>query len=85
MMKEFMILTKKNEFSRRDFAKKKSIFHVFKVNYVLKLWSEMNQTRLEVGHFKTVSGHFFDNYINSLHKTEDLTVILRCLTLKNLN
>ena len=46
-----------------------------------KLWSEMNRTTLGVGHFKTVSGHFFDICINSFHKTEDLMVILRGLTL----
>ena len=36
----------------------------------------MNRTTQGVGHFKTVSGHFFANCINSFHKTEDLTVIL---------
>ena len=41
----------------------------------------MNRTTLGVGHFKTVSGHFFANCINSFHKTEDLTVILRGPTL----
>ena len=46
-----------------------------------KLWSEMNRTTLGVGHFKTVSVHFFANCINSFHKTEDLTVILRGPTL----
>ena len=46
-----------------------------------KLWSEMNRTTLGVGHFKTVSGHFFASCINSFHKTEDLTVILRGPTL----
>ena len=30
----------------------------------------MNQTKLGVGHFETVSGHFFAAYINSFHKTE---------------
>ena len=43
-----------------------------------KLWSEMNETTLGVGHFKTVSGHFFASYINIFHKTEVLTVILVC-------
>ena len=38
---------------------------------------------LRVGHFTTVSGHIFANYINNFHKTEDLTIILRCPTLKN--
>ena len=41
----------------------------------------MNRTTLGVGHFKTVSGHFFASCINSFHKTEDLTVILRGPTL----
>ena len=48
--------------------------------YVSKLWSEMNRTTLGVGHFNTVSGHFFAKYIISFHKTEDLTIILRCPT-----
>ena len=39
-----------------------------KVFLSCKLWSEMNQTTLGVGHFKTLSGHFFANYINSFHK-----------------
>ena len=50
-----------------------------------KLWSEMNQTTLGVGHFKTVSGHVFANYINTFYKTEDLTVIWRRSTYLNLN
>jgi hypothetical protein len=37
------------------------------------------------GHLKTISGHFFANYIDVFHKTEDQTVILRCLTCLNLN
>ena len=41
----------------------------------------MNRTTLGGGHFKTVSVHFFANCINSFHKTEDLTVILRGPTL----
>ena len=36
---------------------------------------------LENGHFTTISGHFFANFINSFHK-EVLTVILKCSTLK---
>ena len=48
-----------------------------------KVWSEMNLATLE--HFRTVSGHLFGNYKYSFHKTEDLTVILRCPTYLNLN
>ena len=52
----------------------------------LKLWSETNRTTLGFDYFTIVSGHFFTNYINSFHKNEDLTVILRCLeTSYNLN
>ena len=50
-----------------------------------KLRSEMKETTPGDGHFMTVSGHIFDNYINNFHKTEDLTIILRCPTLKNVN
>ena len=49
----------------------------------LRYWSKM--TRLWVGHFKTISGRFLANYIHSFHKTEALTVILKCLTYSNLN
>ena len=38
-----------------------------------------------VGHFKTISGHFFAKYINIFHKTEIQTIILRCLTSLNFN
>ena len=37
------------------------------------------------GHFKTISVHFLANYIDVFHKTEDQTVILRCLTCLYLN
>ena len=37
------------------------------------------------GHFTTISGHLFGNYINIFHKTEIQTVILRCLVCKNCN
>ena len=37
------------------------------------------------GHFSTISGHFFANYINIFHKTGIPTIILRCLTCLNLN
>jgi hypothetical protein len=50
-----------------------------------KLCLKMNQTTLGVGHFMTVSGDFFANYISNFHKTEGLMVILRCLTYLNLN
>ena len=32
------------------------------------------------GHFSTICGHFFGNYIDIFHKTEIQTVILRCWT-----
>ena len=50
-----------------------------------KQWSEMKMTKLWVGHFTTISGHFFTNYINSSNKAEVLTVILVCPIYKNLN
>ena len=37
------------------------------------------------GHFLTICGHFFGNYIDIFHKTEIQTVILRCLVCLNLN
>ena len=50
---------------------------------VHKLWFEMKSTTQWVGYFKTISGHFFGNYINISHRTEVLTVILICLTYLN--
>ena len=59
---------------------------VSKIRHHFKLGSETNRTTLGFDYFITVSGHFFSNYINSFHKNEDLTVILRCLeTSYNLN
>ena len=37
------------------------------------------------GHFLTICGHLFGNYIHIFHKTEIQTVILRCLVGLNLN
>ena len=42
-------------------------------------------TTFRVGHFTTISGHFFTNCINIFHKTEVQMVILRRLTCINLN
>jgi hypothetical protein len=35
------------------------------------------------GHFLTICGHFYGNYIYIFHKTEIQTVILRCLVCLN--
>ena len=42
------------------------------VNYkvVDKHFFEMKMTKLGVGHFTSIAGQFFANYINSFHKTE---------------
>ena len=42
------------------------------------------QTKLWVGRFMTISGHFLANYINIFHKIELQTIILMCLTCLNL-
>ena len=55
------------------------------IRIITKLRSETKETTLRVGHFTTVSGYTFANYINNFHKTEDLTVILTCTTLKTLH
>ena len=55
--------------------------HIFIFTKV-KDWSEMKQTMLGVGHFATISGRFFDNYISSCHKTEDLTSYFEVPNLK---
>ena len=49
-----------------------------------KLCFETKKTKLGVGHFTSISGHFFANFI-SFHKTEVLTVILKGPTCQNLN
>ena len=41
-------------------------------------------TKLGVGHFTIISGHFFTNYNYRFHKTEILMVILKGLTCQNL-
>ena len=49
-------------------------------NYIkdtCKLCFETKSTKLEIGRFTSNSGHCFANYINTFHKTEVLTVILR--------
>ena len=45
----------------------------------------MKMTKLGVGHFTSISGHFFANNINNFHKTEVLMVIMRCLMGLNLD
>ena len=42
-------------------------------------------THLGFGHFITISGHFFANYINIFHKTEVLMNIFWCQKYLNLN
>ena len=44
----------------------------------------MKMTKLGVGHFTIISGHFFTNYNYRFHKTEILMVILKGLTCQNL-
>ena len=50
-----------------------------------KVLSETKVTKLGVGRFRSISGHFSANYINSFHKTEFLKVILMGQTYWNLN
>ena len=45
----------------------------------------MNVTIVYVGHFTTISGHYFANFIKIFYKTKMLTVILECLRYLNLN
>ena len=48
------------------------------------VWCIKNRSYLWVGHFMTLTGHFFANYINIFHKIELPTIILMCLTCLNL-
>ena len=41
----------------------------------LKVEGDSQNLPMINGHFKTVPGHFFDNYINIFHKTKVETVI----------
>ena len=52
--------------------------------YDVKLCFETKSTKLGVGHFMSISGHFFANFLNSFHKIEVLTVILMGPTCQNL-
>ena len=49
-----------------------------------KFCFEMKSTKLGVGNFMSISGRFFANYNNNVHKTEVLTVILKDPTCQNL-
>ena len=42
-------------------------------------WLTLKKQQLINGHFTTMSGHFFANYMFVFHKTEVQVVILRCL------
>ena len=42
-----------------------------------KDWPIKKMTNFKLGHFTTIFGHFFANYIYIFHKTEVLMVILR--------
>ena len=53
--------------------------------WIYQLEGDIQNLQLINGHFMTISGHFFVNYMNIFHKTEISTVILRCLTYLNLN
>ena len=76
--------------SRRFYIDKPKIL-LSNVALGLNGWTFIKNWRLEkekiftFGHFTTISGHFFANYISIFHKTEIQTVILRCLVCLNLN
>ena len=53
--------------------------------WIYQLEGDIQNLQFINGHFMTISGHFFVNYMNIFHKTEISTVILRCLTYLNLN
>ena len=52
---------------------------------LLKDWSKTKRTMLVVGLCTTISGHFFDNCINSFCKTEVQKVVLMRPIYKDLN
>ena len=67
-----------------------------KSNLVQKLWPNRKNAKIKArlthqnlklinGHFTTISGHFFANYVSIFHKTEIQTVILRCFMSLKLN
>ena len=57
--------------------------------YTANIYRELRGLCGEMGvqgfHFMTISGHFIANYIDIFHKTEVLTVILRCIKCLNPN
>ena len=52
---------------------------------IIIVLSAKKVTHLGFGHFITISGHFFANYINIFHKTEVLMNIFWCQKYLNLN
>ena len=50
-----------------------------------KVWELEKDTTFTFGHFTTISGHFFINYIFIFHKSQKQTVILRGYTCLNPN
>ena len=66
-----------------DFFSSKLILFVLLILLLIVICIK-KQTKLWVGHFMTLSGHFLANYINIFYKIELLTIILMCLTCLNL-
>ena len=61
----------------------KRFLDMYKVDFFLnnsKLNSDWKWMLLTCGCFRTISGHFFANYMSIFHKSEVQMVILRCLT-----
>ena len=82
----FFIMTK---IEMAKYVKCHKMLHIQKYIYCHfkfchKLCFETKSTKLRVGLFKGISGHFFANYINRFHKTEVLTVISMGPTCENL-
>ena len=51
------------------------------MDFCLTKTKDLFETKLKkCGHFRTISGHFFANYIIIFHKTEVQRVILKCLS-----
>ena len=50
-----------------------------------KEWLKMKMTKLWIGYFMTIYCHFFTNYINNFHKTEELKGVLVYPIYENIN
>jgi hypothetical protein len=81
-----MVILKGSMCLNPNWIKIYDINHKFFNKCVFQFWKKKNENlSFKNGHFLTICGHFYGNYIDIFYKTEIQTVILRCLVCLNLN